>query len=215
MVGNLKSYIKLKIKTKENEKDTVEQHVTSSLQQQAEPLTVKTSIGVYLQEARVKTGLSINQVSQQTRIHIHYMEAIERNDFASTPPFIYIKAYVKKLCALYKISEDTAMTLLEVYESERAPLPEKVLQNLEETKQVNKGDVEKIRSYVKFIGMSVASFVILLTILGAVLISKKDRDIVDNPLTVREKSQLQKNMEKLVASQWIDINELKPVVNNN
>ncbi len=214
MVGNLKSYIKLKIKAGKKEEATTDQengHIT----RQIDPLATKTSIGAYIQEARVKAGLSVNQVSQQTKIHIHYLEAIERDDFASTPPFIYVKAYVKKLCDLYKISEDTAMSLLEVFQSEREPLPEKLIQNLEETKQVNKDDVEKIRSYAKLIGMSMASFVILLVILWAVLVSKKDRDIDDKPLTVAERIQLQKGMEKLVAPQRINMNELKTVAKNN
>jgi len=215
MVSNLKSYIKLKIKAKKSEEETTGQQQAGHITQHLEPLASKTSIGAYLQEARVKANLGINQVSQQTKIHIHYLEAIERDDFASAPPFIYIKAYVKKLCALYKIDEGSAMSLLEVYESEREPLPEKLIQNLEETKQVNKNDVEKIKSYVKLIGMSAASFIMLLVILGAVLISRKDRDIVDKPLTVEERVQLQKDIEKLVTPQRIDINELKPVVKNN
>ncbi len=214
MVGNLKSYIKLKIKAGKKEEETTDQE-NGHIVRQIDPLATKTSIGAYIQEARVKAGLSVNQVSQQTKIHIHYLEAIERDDFASTPPFIYVKAYVKKLCDLYKISEDTAMSLLEVFQSEREPLPEKLIQNLEETKQVNKDDVEKIRSYAKLIGMSMASFVILLVILWAVLVSKKDRDIDDKPLTVAERIQLQKGMEKLVAPQRINMNELKTVAKNN
>lgn len=214
MAGNLKSYIKLKIKAGKKEEETTEQE-SGHIAQPFEPLTTKTSIGTYIQEARVRAGLSMNQVSQQTKIHIHYLEAIERDDFAGTPPFIYVKAYVKKLCDLYKISEDTAMSLLEVFQSEREPLPEKLIQDLEETKQINKDDVEKIRSYAKLIGMSAASFIILLIILGAVLVSQKDRDIVDKPLTATERVQLQKDMEKLVAPQRIDMNELKTVANNN
>lgn len=214
MVGNLKSYIKLKINAGKKEEDVPEQengHITQYL----DPVTTKTSIGAYIQEARVKAGLGINQVSQITKIHIHYLEAIERDDFASTPPFIYVRAYVKKLCDLYKINEDAAMSLLEGFQSEREHLPEKLIQNLEETKQVNKEEVEKIRSYARLVGMSVASFVILLLILGAVLSSKKDIDIVDKPLSVTERAKLQKDIEKLIAPQQIDMNELKTVSKSN
>jgi cytoskeletal protein RodZ len=214
MVSNLKSYLKLKINGREKEEEATEQedgHIT----QRIEPLTTKISIGTYIQDARVKAGLSINQVSQKTKIHVHYLEAIERDDFANTPPFIYVRAYVKKLCDLYEISEDTAMSLLEVFQSEREPLPEKLIQDLKETKQVNENDVEKVKSYVKLIGMSTASFIILLVILGAVLISRRDRDIIDKPLTTTERTQLQKDIEKLVAPQRIDMNELKTVAKNN
>lgn len=215
MVSKLKSYIKLKINAGKKEEEATSEQDDGHITQRLEPLTANTSIGTYLQEARVKAELSINQVSQKTKIHTIYLEAIERDDFASTPPLIYIKAYVKKLCDLYKINEDTAMSLLEVFESEREPLPEKLIQDLEETKQTNRNDVEKIRSYVKLIGMSTASFVILLIILGAVLVSRKDKDIVDAPLTTMERTQLQKDMEKLVAPQRIDMNELKIVAKNN
>lgn len=215
MANNLKSYIKLKIKAEKEEEEEESTEEQGQITQPLEPLTAKTSIGTYLQEARVKTGLSINQVSQQTKIHTHYLEAIERDDFASTPPFIYVKAYVKKLCDLYKINENTAMSLFGVYESEREPLPEKLIQNLEDTKQVNKDDIRRIRSYAKFIGMSAVSFLILLIILATVLVSRKDKDITDKPLTIEERVQLQKNIEKLVIPQRIDMNELKSVAKNN
>ena len=70
------------------------------------------SPGEILQEGRVHSGLSINQVEQITKIRLSYLEAIEHDDFPKLPPVVYVTAYIKTLCSLYNISsEDTALVL--------------------------------------------------------------------------------------------------------
>ncbi|HPN85275.1 MAG TPA: helix-turn-helix domain-containing protein, partial [Victivallales bacterium] len=68
-------------------------------------VTEGSSVGHVLQEARVKAGLSIDQVAIETRIKKAYVEAIERDDFEHLPSAVYVNAYVRRLCQQYGLDE--------------------------------------------------------------------------------------------------------------
>lgn len=53
------------------------------------------SVGKYLQQERERKGLSLEAVSQATRISPKNLEAIEKDDFASLPAPIFIRGFLK------------------------------------------------------------------------------------------------------------------------
>jgi transcriptional regulator with XRE-family HTH domain len=58
-------------------------------------------IGASLRAAREKRGLSVAQVSQETKIPRDFIEAAEEDRVADFPPRVYTKSYVNQLCRAY------------------------------------------------------------------------------------------------------------------
>ena len=65
------------------------------------------SIGEQLRLAREERGIGLREICEQTRISVHYLEAIEANDYKRLPGGVFnrsfIKAYAK--CVGYDESE--------------------------------------------------------------------------------------------------------------
>jgi hypothetical protein len=165
------------------------------------------SLGIYLQEARVKAGYSLNQVAMITKLNIHYIEALERDDFKNTPPLIYVKAYIKKLSSLYKIDTAQALNLLNPTKNNDKKLSDSIFQDLQETKQTNKKDEEKIKIISK---ISVVIFVIIIFMgcVSGLFFWLSGSKATEKALTASEKAIMIKNMEKLIAPQSIVLTEL-------
>jgi cytoskeletal protein RodZ len=167
------------------------------------------SLGAFLQEARVKADYSFSQVAMITKLSIHYIEAIERNDFENAPPYIYVKAYVKKLCELYGVDESKAVSLLKPFGARDKVVSDSILQELEESKQINEKEEKKIVFIIKTVLISFVTAVIIAIILyfcfgGS---DSETPKVSDNPQI--EKQVVQKKMEKLVVPQTLTPSELK------
>lgn len=220
MKSILKSYIRLK--TKPLSDKSIEKQELNKAEQNDEKPSVKAviqtdsfdgkkiSLGDYLQEARVSQGQTIHQVSQITKIHTHYLEAIEREDFANTPPSIYVKAYIKRLCDLYKIDQNRALLLYENQVGEpETKLPETLVRNLEETKLPNTKQEEKIKQYIKYGAIALGSLVLLIILLSVIFTFSKNT-IDDKPLSPEQRQQLSSDIEKLITPQVLESVSLKP-----
>lgn len=169
------------------------------------------TIGSYLQEARVKSDYSLSQVSMITKLNIHYIEAIERDDLESAPPFIYVKAYVKKLCDLYKIDENKALRLLESCKDNKTPdkvLPNTMLQDLEETKQVDEKEAKKIKYLARIISCSVAVVLIIIIIIFLSVGGGEEKHSSLPQNSQETQKIIQEKMEKLIVPQTLTPSEL-------
>jgi cytoskeletal protein RodZ len=58
-------------------------------------LAMASSIGEQLRIAREERGIPLREISDQTRISIHYLEAIETNDYKRLPGGIFNRSFVK------------------------------------------------------------------------------------------------------------------------
>ncbi|HBM16465.1 MAG TPA: hypothetical protein DD381_09030 [Lentisphaeria bacterium] len=223
MKSVLKSYIRLKTKPLSEETKNKQEGQLPETKQPENTLPKhdfsksslnggKTSLGDYLQEARVNLGQTIHQVSQITKIHTHYLEALEREDFANTPPSIYVKAYIKRVCDLYKIDSVSAIAMYDAQIGEgdtEDKIPKDLVKNLEETKLPNTQQEEKIRQYMKF-GIAGATSLILVIIIITIILSFSGKNkIEDKPLTADEKAQLTTNMEKILSAQPLEAVAIK------
>ncbi len=63
------------------------------------------TLGQKLREEREKRGLSIEQQAEQTRIHAHYFEAIERDDKDSLPGGFFYRSFVRQYARLLELPE--------------------------------------------------------------------------------------------------------------
>ena len=53
------------------------------------------SIGEQLRLAREERGIGLRDISDQTRISVHYLEAIEGNDFKRLPGGVFNRSFIK------------------------------------------------------------------------------------------------------------------------
>jgi len=60
-------------------------------------------IGEKLRQKRTELGLTLQEVEEQTKIRIFYLEAIEAEDYKSLPGKVYILGFLRSYCKLLKI----------------------------------------------------------------------------------------------------------------
>ncbi len=103
--------------------------------------------GQILQEGRVRAGLSFDQAAITTKIKRNFIEALERDDFQNLPAPVYVNAYVRSLCYLYKIDENKVISLLGKAKGKTLEytVPEEVIHHIEKGKQVNIVQENKVR----------------------------------------------------------------------
>jgi cytoskeletal protein RodZ len=75
-----------------------------------------TSFGEKLRNHRENSGLTLNEISESTKIRRAYLEALENNDFGALPGGVFAKGYIRSYAEALGVS---AEPLLEAYESER------------------------------------------------------------------------------------------------
>ncbi len=67
------------------------------------------SLGEKLREAREAKGISISEISEQTRISSLYLESIENDDYRALPGGIFNKGFVKSFAKYVGLDEQEAM----------------------------------------------------------------------------------------------------------
>lgn len=77
-------------------------------------------MGSLLQQKRSEMGLSQIQVSEQLRIPLPYLNALELGDYKSLPGSVYSRAYLVSLCKLYQLDQTE---VLKNYTSEMGETP--------------------------------------------------------------------------------------------
>jgi ribosome-binding protein aMBF1 (putative translation factor) len=129
--------------------------------------TDNATAGQLLQEGRVRTGLSIEQVSISTKIKKTFIESMERDDFENLPASVYVNAYTRALCPLYNIDEKLVFSLLNKVKGKSFAftVPEEVIHQLEKGKQVNIVQENKVKR-IFLIGLA-ACFTVVACILIA------------------------------------------------
>jgi len=67
------------------------------------------SIGEQLRLAREQLGIPLRQISDQTRISIHYLEAIEGNDYKRLPGGVFNRSFIKAYAKCVGYDEKAAI----------------------------------------------------------------------------------------------------------
>ena len=137
----------------------------------ADPAT--SSIGALMQNARKQAGMSLEQAAAATRIKKNYIEALETDDFKSLPSGIFPSAYVRTLCGVYNLNEESRnIALRKIRESAGAheDVPEQLIQHLEQDVQKNEEEEKRINK-IFYCVVSAAATVLVLIIAGIILLT--------------------------------------------
>jgi transcriptional regulator with XRE-family HTH domain len=87
-------------------------HPVGGFEENSLPLGVG-SFGKYLQDMRVRSGYSIAQVEQLTRIKARYIELLEMEKLRLELPSVYVLAYARKLCLCYKVPVNEIASIID------------------------------------------------------------------------------------------------------
>jgi cytoskeletal protein RodZ len=63
-----------------------------------------------LSAMRHRKGISLHQISDATKIGIHYLEAIEHCQFAKLPGGVYTVSYIRQYAQAIEVSEEQLLT---------------------------------------------------------------------------------------------------------
>ena len=131
--------------------------------------TVPTSsgtLGQTMTELRRARGLELRDVADETRIKSCYLQALEEDRFDELPHMVYVLAYVKKLCALYGVSDaDTEELVAGLREQLAYEIPEDIDKSVicREQDEENRRKLQQITISL----IAGAALIVLLLVIGA------------------------------------------------
>jgi len=71
-----------------------------SISQTFEPVDIESMTGIELRQIRERRGIPLQEIASKTRINITYLEFLEKNQFRSLPPPVYLRSYVVQYARL-------------------------------------------------------------------------------------------------------------------
>ena len=69
-------------------------------------------IGAKLKQARVGANLSLQDISDRTRISLRFLTAIENDDFAALPGRVYVIGFTKAFARAVGLDEESLLAAL-------------------------------------------------------------------------------------------------------
>ena len=103
-------------------------------------------------------------MSQTTKIKEDFIAALELDDEASFPPKVFVSAYVKQLCKLYKVDPTPVLEGLEkafLSRDKGNKVPEEILQDIDSGKQINMREEERLKRIFKVALISIAAIALV------------------------------------------------------
>jgi cytoskeletal protein RodZ len=70
-----------------------------------------TSLGDELRRRRQEQGVELSEISESTRIGIHFLRAVEQNDFKSLPGGLFTRSFIRTYARYVGMDEDLAIQL--------------------------------------------------------------------------------------------------------
>ncbi len=83
----------------------------------------KTHPGLILKKEREKRGLSIEEVSELTRVRPHYISAIESNDWENLPAEVFVRGFIRSYARALDLNEKELLSMLQINEPAKLELP--------------------------------------------------------------------------------------------
>lgn len=128
------------------------------------------SFGCTLAELRTRHNYTIRQLAEETKIRELYLEALEAEDYKNLPQLVYVLGYIRKLCALYGVSQEDADALTAgLRERLQYELPEDLDKHTADRER-SEEDERRQRQLVLLISGAVALIVLALVAGGVLLV---------------------------------------------
>lgn len=127
---------------------------------------VMETIGQILKRVREEKGISIEEVSNQTKVHHRVIEALESDNFKELPAPVYVKSFIKHYAKFLELDSEE---LVKRYMSEYAERPKQVFM----LNEIRLGTGELSQYFTPLVTGLIAAMVILLVYsLGQSIVKK-------------------------------------------
>jgi cytoskeletal protein RodZ len=134
--------------------------------------TSGTGFGGYLQAIRLKRGISLEKVSEETRIGLGTLKAIEQESLDDLPAEVFLKGFIRAYSAFINADGDEAIRR---YESQR-DVNMKISSIEQMPKKLSTGSLWKF-----ILALLVLALVIFISVFGMQYLHHSERSSVDPP----------------------------------
>jgi curved DNA-binding protein CbpA len=87
-----------------------------------DPVEIELLTGTELRKIRERRGIPLQEIANKTRINITYFEFLERNQYRSLPPAVYLRSYMIQYARLLGLDGDrVADRILSLVQQSRKP----------------------------------------------------------------------------------------------
>ncbi len=147
-------------------------------------------IGKILKEARIRRGLSIDEVQKKTKIQKKYLEALEEDDFQAMPGTFYVRTFLRQYAKAVEIDGDK---LVAYYDKQFSPNSVDIAAFSEKNDNVSGSRTQKhkvsssttsLKSKIPVIILSVLVVVILGAIIFITMKDRQNNQMITTPSTV-------------------------------
>lgn len=162
-----------------------------------------------LREARLRAGLSTEQVSQTTKIKEVFIKALEHDDEATFPSKMFV---IKQLCKLYKISPTPVLDGLEGKKNPtetKNKVPDEILKDVDSGKQVNMREEERLKKILK-IAVLIIGAVVLVALIGKLSFGDSDEKATTEESATAANEEGVPTLQTPPASSSLQLATLKP-----
>lgn len=137
---------------------------------QENALDSSATIGRILRLGREASGYTLEEASRRTHVALNYLLALEEDDAASLPPPVYVSAYLRALCGLYRLSPGISKHVRELQRKNLTgnDLSDALLRRLGSDSMVNEEEEKRV-SRIFTAGIIVTGIAILTGIWAIVL----------------------------------------------
>lgn len=101
--------------------------MTADNSQNREPLPVGQRPGALLRSARERSGRSHAVVSEALHLTVHYLKALENDDYEKLPGLIFVKGYIRSYARYLKLDVEAVVDCYEAYVKELPPVKDHTL----------------------------------------------------------------------------------------
>ncbi len=125
------------------------------------------TLGTYLSSAREALGFDLHDAAQQTRINVHYLKAMEEEDFSKLPGEVFIKGFLKNYGRFLKLPDAEVLKRYAELKPATVP-PADAIPSIEQkvvTYERNKTEEVSLEPFVWGAGIFIAIIIFLFTAL--------------------------------------------------
>ncbi|GAK59438.1 hypothetical protein U27_06423 [Candidatus Vecturithrix granuli] len=119
--------------------------------------TVNMKFGVFLRKERELRGMTLEEISHQTKVHTRFLEAIELDDFSLLPAKAFAKGFLRSYARMVGLDEELVITNFEYCH--------RTLQTKEESDHVRKHAESQPRHRLVFL-----TLMLIIVVLTAIII---------------------------------------------
>ena len=126
--------------------------------------------GDLLRYAREKSGYSVEEIAEKTKLRTYYLYAMEDGQTDRLPPPTYVSSYIRSLCVFYRLDDASVDFLRQRFNAESeagdSSIPPALIENMGKDAKVSEAEEQRIKKMFSL--FAVVLFLIILLIAWAV-----------------------------------------------